>query len=113
MQPAAQNDKSNSDMQITKKKLFSSATDFERETNPQPFGEDPLSEKEILDIAEEVFVKISEVMKNKGVGVRDVYQQKVRVVESQGENYEIISPDDFIDAFKLLELTDLEETEIE
>lgn len=113
MPPVPQKDNSSSDFQTTKKKLVSSATDFERETNPQPFGEEPMSEKEILDIAEEVFVKISEVMKEKGVGVRDVYEQKAKVLKSDGEEYEIISPDDFIDTFKQLELTDLEETEIE
>ena len=52
------------DLSISKKDLNnnSSATDIERDPNKDPYDEE-LSEQEILDIAEKVFIKISEEMK--------------------------------------------------
>ena len=51
-------------LSISKKDLNnSSATDIERDPNKNPYEEDELSEQEILDIAEKVFIKISEEMK--------------------------------------------------
>lgn len=92
---------------------ISSATDFERDPNKNPYGDEPLTEQEILDVAESVFIKISDSMKMKELSLEDVYGKKLSYKNYEGEKIQILSPDDFIDSFKQLDMGDLDELEIE
>lgn len=72
-----------------------------------------LNEQEILDIAEQVFIKISQKMLQKNLSLRSLYGDVLQKITIGGETHEILQPNDFIDAFRVIDIASLEEIEIE
>lgn len=91
---------------------MTSGTDFERDPSKNPYEDEALNEQQILDIAEEVFVKISERIRD-NFTLSDLYSKKLQTIKIDGEDTKILDPDDFIDSFKKLGVPFLEELEIE
>lgn len=93
--------------------MRSSSDDLARDSEGELRENDELSEQEILDIAEKVFIKISSKMKAKQLSLRQLYEDKITESVVDGQRVEILEPTDLIDAFKILEFDELEEVEIE
>jgi len=120
---------------VSRKDLVSSVTDFDREpAKPLSAGEpeqDQDLEQEILDVAEGVFVKISDIMKANDLTIREFFNEepvkqlksdsgktvnshcKVSMYDFGKEKHEIISPNDFMKIFKTLGINDLGQNDIE
>ena len=70
-------------------------------------------EEEIIDVAEEIFIKIAEAIKNQEKSVREVFEDGFYQLEIEGEAKELITGDDFQTVIWDLGVNDLSETEIE
>ena len=80
--------------------------------NKTEFEADFLNEQQILDVAEEVFLKISDKMRE-NYTLSSLYGEMLEDWELNGEVVKAVSPDNFIESFKTLGITSLAELEIE
>ena len=90
-----------------------SEDDEDSDIDPADGNNGELSEQEILDIAEQVFIKVSERMIEKNYTLRSLYSDAIQKIQINGEEHEILQPNDFIDAFKTLDFDSMREIEIE
>ena len=90
-----------------------SEDDEDSDIDPADGNNGELSEQEILDIAEQVFIKVSERMIEKNYTLRSLYSDAIQKVQINDEEHEILQPNDFIDAFKTLDFDSMREIEIE
>ena len=75
--------------------------------------EDYIDEEQMLDIAEQCFVKIAEAIIKRGLTVRQAFKGfVVREELEEGQFVELLSPVGFLEGVKALGLTDLAEVEV-
>jgi len=80
--------------------------------NKTEFEADFLNEQQILDVAEEVFLKISDKMRE-NYTLSSLYGEMLEDWELNGEVVKAISAENFIESFKTLGIASLAELEIE
>ena len=64
-------------------------------------------------MAEKIFVRISEKLHEKKRSVRSVFKSYVMKVQVEGEDVELLSPEDLLNGIKDLGIGDLSEMEID
>lgn len=72
---------------------------------------DSIDKDEILEIAETVFGKIADKMKEQGYTLQSLYGSNIQNQYFQGENVEILLQSDFLESFNTIGLTDLTDIE--
>lgn len=89
---------------------ISSRSDIDREANRTELDENHLTEQKILDIAEEVFLKVSDRIREK-YSLSSLYSHKLEIWELEGEQVKAISPENFLSSFEEIGIYDLDEIE--
>lgn len=75
--------------------------------------EDEIDEDEVIDVAEQIFVKIAEqIVKQERRSIREVFLGQIFEAEIEGQAIELLSPMGLLDGIKELGIDDLTEKEI-
>jgi len=75
--------------------------------------EDDVDEDEVIDVAEQIFVRIAEaVIKMEIRSVRSIFQEAIQEAEIDGQIIELISPLDLLEGIKAIGVDDLTEKEV-
>ena len=75
--------------------------------------DDDIDEDEVIDVAEQIFVRIAEkIVQQERQSIREVFQGDIFVAEIEGEQIELLSPMGLLDGIKELGINDLTEKEI-
>lgn len=69
------------------------------------------NEDEMIDVAEKIFVRIADEIIKKQVTVRAVWNRFISIAMIDGEEYELIEPQDLVEGMKDLGITDLNQLE--
>ena len=77
-------------------------------------GEDIDGEDKVIDVAEQVFIKIAEeAIKQGRTSCREIFHEKIYETEIQGQVYELLKGDDFLLCIKALGIESLTEAQSE
>jgi hypothetical protein len=66
----------------------------------------------MIDVAEKIFVKIAEAIFKNKFTIRKVWLKNIEIAEIDGQEYEILSPEGFIEGIEELGLNDIKEKEM-
>jgi len=70
-----------------------------------------MDEEKMIEIAQKCFTKIAEKVKSKKLTLEKIYGEKIFTQEIEGEEATLLSPEDFIEGLRKIDITDLETIE--
>ena len=74
--------------------------------------EDEALEDEMIDVAEQIFIRLAEDLIAQKKTIRDVWGDVIQEAEIEGEVFELLTPVDLLDGIKALGITDLTEKQV-
>lgn len=74
--------------------------------------EEEIDEDEMIDVAEKIFIRMSQALIENGVSVRSAFDRHIQIAEINGQPFELIAPMGFLEGIKELGLDDLRQIEV-